>query len=98
MKKFQQVMFLTTRDNSLRSTVEAWGEGECGLYTHRQIEQRSMEGKSTVVGMLYSANFPNYVTPLHALADGWFLITPPNPSKIGEVNVYDWWFERTIEV
>lgn len=95
----QKVLAMTTRIGDLRSEAEGWSMEDGDL-----VVWSSPRYPDAPVGLVPSPT-RKYLpkTPLHALADGWKLLAPPEMIKNDDGSVYkddngstyyNWWFVR----
>jgi hypothetical protein len=92
----QQLLIMETDDSDLRSHASGW----------------SAEDGCTVVPRVGASPGPrwhySYDCPLFAIGDGWRLMAPPTAyiekqfrgpkDDVVEVERWEWWFERIVEV
>lgn len=81
----QKILTIGTVEPTLRAESDSIGaeDGDC----IRQDKE---------IGFSPDLRTPFYLTPMHAIADGWRLMGPPTEEKIGADNTpyYTWWFEK----
>lgn len=99
----QKVMTLTTAINSLRAQVQSWNlEDGDAVYLAWRKRRDTIDGcadqNSVPVGMIGGMTLTNvtwkYPTVLHAIGDGWTLMSPPAEKKTGDLTEYQWWLSR----
>lgn len=84
----QQVLIVSTEQDSLRSEIYGWTHEDPSLY---------VRGKH--IGHTRSAIGRRPKTVLEALADGWSLLAPPRAFDPGienciDVAHYEWWLTK----
>lgn len=100
MRTIQQVLTMTTKRPDLRSEAIGWSAEDPS-----KLKWGQPIGMTPGFGERYS-----YETPMHALADGWRLLAPPEEGERRVEDraddgtprelVYDetsWWFVREVE-
>jgi hypothetical protein len=77
----QKILIITTTGNHLRSSAIGWSAEDGD-----EINQDKPIGCSMEYRGYYT-----YITPMHAIGDGWNLLVPPCSENAGE---YEWWFVK----
>lgn len=88
------ILIVTTRKDTLRSeivgsTLENITVAKDFVETQRQLENKTLN--SIPVGLIPGGKSVSYPSVLHAILDGWELMSPP--SEVGEE--YEWWLVKT---
>lgn len=76
----QKILHISTMGNDLRSSVD-------GI----SAEDGELIKMDKEIGFSKDMWVPFYKTVMHAIGDGWRLMSPP--IKI-DTNYYDWWLEK----
>ena len=89
---------METYNGGIRSTAYGWSI-ECGKTALGYLEERvtaKRRANDISVGLLGSPIGLSHAhaTPLHALAAGWQLMTPPIKRVTDERDYSEWWFQK----
>lgn len=101
----QKIMSCSTPDSGLRSACDSWGfeDGDAvdKAYTERLGGPHHYRHPNLVpVGLIGGGlgRFPCYPTVLHAIGDGWKLLSPPSRCTTvidgKEIVSFEWWLVR----
>lgn len=104
----QSILNLSTRRDSVRDQVVGWTYENGANNLRRAYEERlgtQYEYRSWLevpVGLVRSGESQDrhvvphchYQTVLHAMADGWKLLAPPEKYKEGVHDMYFWWLVK----
>ena len=98
----QKVLTMTTSGGTLRSKVISWGheDGDAVGKSFRErlgTEHQYSHANLMPVGLIGgSIDCPAYATVLHALGDGWKLLSTPSETeyRINNEISWSWWLVR----
>lgn len=91
----QKVFHCFTLCSGLRDAIDGW-TFEDGDLVQRALRERPhiVGSQDLAVGMVGNPRFHYYPTVLHALGDGWRLLSPPVASSSFGHAGYTWWLVR----
>lgn len=102
---YQKILIMTTSNNSLRSEVQGWSWEDPSevrkAYLDRIGGPHEYPHQNEVpVGLIRSGHHINYPTVLHAMGDGWKLMSPPSKYELilddgnKKMDQFEWWLSK----